>query len=274
MKREFEPNLVYRGISLDKIRDFIITYVREECDDLILSENSNFCNFPVNVKVKMLCNQYLQGNVIDYIPFLENDCSNKMEGGFDWCDSVEGEKYWNDFIEEGQYEKHQTYLDFRKVIDNIFEDFEISEDISEECNTLSVPAYTQDYDLEMNLTPLCPEEGVKHSTNKLEMSKLFVQFPDALKAVILASTFGHIKYEEFDKDWLNYERVEGMSYEDALIRHQLLKNETEEESKLHPKFHIAWNALADLQKHIKNNNIDVDELAKERIASWKDEFKN
>lgn len=117
------------------------------------------------------------------------------------------------------------------------------------------------------------KQGIKNSLYKLQMSKLFVQFPDALKAVMLASTFGHIKYEEYDKDWLNYKRVEGLSYEDALVRHQLIKDETQEESGLHPKFHIAWNALADLQKYLEDNNVNLDKIIEEKVTIWEGNFK-
>lgn len=117
-------------------------------------------------------------------------------------------------------------------------------------------------------------EGVKNNNNKIQMSKLFTQFPDALKAVMLASTFGHIKYEEFDEDWLNYQRVVGKDmYVDAMNRHQCLQYPEQEESKLPPKFHVAWNSLADLQMFIDVHGVDVDELAKINIPVWKEEFK-
>ena len=117
-------------------------------------------------------------------------------------------------------------------------------------------------------------EGVKNNNNKIQMSKLFVQFPDALKAVMLASTFGHIKYEEHDKDWLNYQRVGGSdTYTDAMNRHQCLHHPEQEGSKLPPKFHVAWNALADLQGFIESHGINVEELAKFNIPIWEEEFK-
>ena len=117
-------------------------------------------------------------------------------------------------------------------------------------------------------------EGVKYSDTKPKISMLFTQFPDALKAVTLASMFGHIKYEEFDKDFLNYKRVaKENAYLDAGLRHHMLESSEQEESKLHPKFHVAWNALADLQLYIEQQGIDIQDVANINIPLWKEEFK-
>lgn len=96
--------------------------------------------------------------------------------------------------------------------------------------------------------------GVKHNKNKPKMSVLFKQFPDALEAIVRCSEYGHNKYKETDKDWLNFKRIEGgsTSYEDANIRHRLQKG-NDLESGLPHKYHIAWNALAELQLWIEEN---------------------
>ena len=124
-----------------------------------------------------------------------------------------------------------------------------------------------------DIIPRTLDTGKKYSNNKPNISVLFKQFPDALKAITLASMFGHIKYEEFDHDYLNYKRVEGEdNYLDAGLRHHLLKCPSEEESGLPPKFHIAWNAIADLQLFIEKHDINLEELSKLNIPIWKTQY--
>lgn len=105
--------------------------------------------------------------------------------------------------------------------------------------------------------------GEKHSKHKLSMSKLFKQFPRALQAVMLTSTYGHNKYKKTDKDWMNFSRVYGGSeiYKDACIRHQLDKEiyGEKDESGLPHIFHETWNKLAECELWIKENNIDIKE---------------
>lgn len=111
--------------------------------------------------------------------------------------------------------------------------------------------------------------GIKHSSHKLPMSKLNIQFKDALKAVMLVSVFGHLKYKDYDADWMNFKRVEGdRPFKDAMIRHSMKLCPEEEETYLPPEFHVAWNALADLQCLIDKNSIDVEALSQERIPEW------
>lgn len=111
--------------------------------------------------------------------------------------------------------------------------------------------------------------GIKHSSHKLPMSKLNIQFKDALQAVMLVSVFGHLKYKDTDADWMNFKRVEGDSpFKDAMIRHSMKLCPEEEETYLPPEFHVAWNALADLQCLIETNNLDVEALSQERIPEW------
>lgn len=118
------------------------------------------------------------------------------------------------------------------------------------------------------------QKGVKYNKNKLEMGKLFIQFPEALKAVMLASSFGHIKYKKYDEDWLNYQRVGGSStYNDAGVRHQLLHFPEQEESGLPPIFHQAWNKMAELEIFLKENNINVSKLAEDKLTEWNEDYK-
>jgi len=119
------------------------------------------------------------------------------------------------------------------------------------------------------------EEGIKYDDNKLPISKLFTQFPDAIKAVILASLFGHLKYEKYDHDWLNYKRVAKKDcYKDAGLRHSMLNCPNQEESGLPPKIHVAWNALADLQIFLDKQNFNVENLIETLVPEWKKRFEN
>lgn len=115
------------------------------------------------------------------------------------------------------------------------------------------------------------QEGKKDNSYKLPMSKLFKQFPRALQAVVLTSCYGHNIYEEFDKDWMNFSRVEGGSdaYYDADIRHQLDKEiyGEQDESGLPHCFHEAFDKLAKCELYIKENNIDIKEYSKKYLKN-------
>jgi len=100
------------------------------------------------------------------------------------------------------------------------------------------------------------ELGKKTNKNKPQISLLFKQFPKALEAIAKCSEYGHEKYKETDFDYLNYTRVEGGSktYADAGLRHRLEQG-SDLESKLPHQYHIAWNALAELQLWIEENEL-------------------
>lgn len=96
-------------------------------------------------------------------------------------------------------------------------------------------------------------EGIKHDSEKLPyFTVLCTQFPDAINAVIRRSLEGHLKYEEFDKDWKNWERVENgyETYSNALLRHLFKEGE---DTPLEHDIAVAWNALARLQVRLKEN---------------------
>ena len=111
------------------------------------------------------------------------------------------------------------------------------------------------------------ETGEKHNKHKLPMSKLFLQFPDALQAVVLASCYGHHCYPS-DTDWLNFKRVEGGSqnYKDAEIRH-FLGGEKDKESNLPEIFHQAWNKLAELQLWLEENRVNIKDFSKNYLEN-------
>ena len=96
--------------------------------------------------------------------------------------------------------------------------------------------------------------GKKTNIDKPQISLLFKQFPKALEAIVRCSEYGHEKYKETDKDYLNYQRVDGGSktYADAGLRHRL-QHGNDLESGLPHQFHVAWNALAELQLWITEN---------------------
>jgi len=98
--------------------------------------------------------------------------------------------------------------------------------------------------------------GIKYNEGKIPLDKvLFTQFPKAIQAIAKCSMYGHEKYKEYDKDMLNFKRVEGGSqtYADAVLRHSINKSEKDPESGLPHIYHKAWNALAELELWIEEN---------------------
>jgi hypothetical protein len=100
-------------------------------------------------------------------------------------------------------------------------------------------------------------EGQKYNQNKLPISIIFKQFPDAIKAIVKCSQYGHNKYKNTDSDFLNFKRVKegSKAYADAGLRHRMQIG-TDEESKLPHQYHVAWNALAELQLWIEENKYE------------------
>lgn len=120
------------------------------------------------------------------------------------------------------------------------------------------------------------KEGQKFSSNKLQLDKLFLQFPLAIQGIVLASTFGHEKYKETDDpvNWDNFKNVPNayLEYKSAGKRHELETIETEE-SGMHPEFHILWNAVARFETWALDNNINVKQIAEVMIPKWREQFK-
>lgn len=116
------------------------------------------------------------------------------------------------------------------------------------------------------------QEGIKHNSNKLPMSKLFEQFPDALQAIVLCSSYGAKKYKETDV-WDNFKKVQGGSktYEDALVRH-FLDDKFDKDSGMPHLFHRAWNALSALQLWIEEEGIDIQEYSAEKLKEFENKF--
>ena len=55
---------------------------------------------PVEIQDKMLEHQVAQGNKRDFKVFINNIASNIRKGGFYWTDSVEGEDFWIEIIND------------------------------------------------------------------------------------------------------------------------------------------------------------------------------
>lgn len=100
------------------------------------------------------------------------------------------------------------------------------------------------------------KQGVKHNKGKLPLDTMITkQFPNALEAVCKATQYGHHKYILSDHYYDNFKKVEGGSqtYADAGQRHNLYKNEIDQESGLPHIYLKCWNALAELEIWIEEN---------------------
>lgn len=97
-----------------------------------------------------------------------------------------------------------------------------------------------------------PENGRKYDGDKPRCD-LLLDFRNALLAVADVTTFGAQKYRPHD--WLNV--PDGYTrYKAALVRH-LLHEGPDDESGLDHLAHLAWNALAVLELHIRSRDINA-----------------
>lgn len=55
-------------------------------------------NFPKEILQKMIIEQNLQGNKINIKIFQKNKTSTYINGGFDWNNTIDGEKFWHEVI--------------------------------------------------------------------------------------------------------------------------------------------------------------------------------
>ena len=95
-------------------------------------------------------------------------------------------------------------------------------------------------------------KGEKLSSEKAPMGMMFKQFSLALEAVAMRSKEGHIKYEKFDHDWMNFKRVPNAieEYKNGAARH--LCEIGDDEDSLGHAAATAWNSLARLQLILEN----------------------
>lgn len=95
--------------------------------------------------------------------------------------------------------------------------------------------------------------GVKNDSSKLPYyTVLFKQFPNAIREVVKCSQAGHNKYNETDKDWQNFSRLDNadIRYKEAMIRHMTeegIVDDMEEFGEMTHEAAVVWNALADLE---------------------------
>ena len=59
--------------------------------------------FPVEIVQKMLENQVKQGNELDIRPFQIRASIDKYNKGFDWNKTIEGFRFWDYVINEGNF---------------------------------------------------------------------------------------------------------------------------------------------------------------------------
>ena len=93
--------------------------------------------------------------------------------------------------------------------------------------------------------------GAKHDAGKIRAGVMVVDFPHALEAVAKVSTFGCQKYAPHS--WTNVPDAEAR-YFDAFMRHLLAEAKGEivdPESHIDHLAHVAWNALALLELHLR-----------------------
>jgi hypothetical protein len=55
-------------------------------------------DFPIEVIQKMLERQVEQGNKADVSIFQECNIEDLFDGGFEWCETEEGDIFWNEVI--------------------------------------------------------------------------------------------------------------------------------------------------------------------------------
>ena len=143
-------------------------------------------------------------------------------------------------------------IDIKQVLPkHVFDTIEKQEDKKEGFN--SSDHYLAD---EIGYFKQCgkKERGVKLDSKKPKIALLFKQFPKALEAIARCSEYGHEKYRETDSDYLNFKRVKEGSdaYANAGLRHRLQKG-IDLESMLPHSYHTAWNALAELEILLEEN---------------------
>ena len=97
--------------------------------------------------------------------------------------------------------------------------------------------------------------GCKLSAGKPKLSFAIDGFPTALKAVAAVGQFGHEEKGYGLDSWKTVPDGE-KEYREARYRHQadIAKGEYLDSQSRYPHlFHVAWNALAELELHIQNN---------------------
>lgn len=113
------------------------------------------------------------------------------------------------------------------------------------------------------------EKGVKYNQHKLPLDIVISrQFPNALQAIALSSSYGHSKYAETDVNWDNFKKEpnSSASYADALQRHNIDKSGTDESGLPHI-FMKAWNAMAECEMWVIENNFNIADFSKKYLKT-------
>lgn len=71
--------------------------------------NGDLKCFPEEVVEKMLERQVEQGNPRDVAVFEKDRWADQQAGGFDWCSSPEEDNFWEDIIEDKDFETFFKY---------------------------------------------------------------------------------------------------------------------------------------------------------------------
>lgn len=101
------------------------------------------------------------------------------------------------------------------------------------------------------------QEGIKYDTGKPRLFEMIEDFKEPLIEVAKVWAFGADKYEKHN--WAYVDNAIDR-YSNALIRHMLEGDGTDQESELLHASHVAWNALARLyfiiqkNKEVQNDN--------------------
>lgn len=167
------------------------------------------------------------------------------------------DKKWKDYVDT-QARKHafksSPYLEYHSIDWDSLSNALLTKKWAE---TKTSPYTSEESMKQKDESPLKKfAEGVKHNQGKLPIdTMLTVQFPKAIQAIAKATLFGHNKYKETDKDWLNYKRVPGGSktYANSAARHRMNRNGLDSESSLPHIIHEVWNSLAMLELWIEEN---------------------
>lgn len=77
-----------------------VNYIVEKSD--LIGE---IANFPIEVVQKMIEEQVEQGNAPDVQVFLNDKVAGVEDGGFYWANTNDGENFWYEVIEKGNFDK-------------------------------------------------------------------------------------------------------------------------------------------------------------------------
>ena len=242
-------NVYYSSPNKVKDRLILAEEFKKKALDEIYFKNPNFEKEQVSQACYTSSEEFEEEEVLATILNPSFKVNEKRRGG--WEKENKKQETVNRLIEEElERQEEQVFQDWGSRIDSIISEFTEAE---KRGRTIR---HKPSGILGIEDAAKIMTEGVKTNKNKPQLSILFTQFPEALKAIARCSEYGHLKYKETDADYLNYQRVEegSKAYADAGLRHRLYRKRTTDiESGLPHAYHVAWNALAELQIWIMEN---------------------